>query len=396
MLQASVRLYKNAYSGIPKEVWWLGLVLLINRSGTMVIPFLTVYLTGRGFSLGEAGLIMGIFGCGSILGGFLGGWLSDRYGFFKVQVASLFMNGILFVILGYMQELWQIAICIFALSSLGDAFRPANAAAVAAYSNEQNRTRCYSLNRLATNLGWAIGPAVGGLLASYNYHLLFWTDGLTCLSAAFMMYFLFAAHQKPAKKRKETTAELKGGSAYKDLIYLKGLFLLLLITICFFQLFSMIPVFYKSEVHLNEATIGFILGLNGLIIAIIEMVLVYKIENKKQSTYYMAIGGFLIGSSFLLLTINPSLFLVLAGVLVITFGEMFLFPFTNAFWVGRSQHHNRGQYAALYTMTFALGQVLAPTIAAQIALHYGFASLFRIDFLLCALAATGFYFFKKH
>ena len=110
----------------------------------------------------------------------------------------------------------------------------------------------------------------------------------------------------------------------------------------------------------------------------------------------MAIGGFLIGSSFLLLTINPSLFLVLAGVLVITFGEMFLFPFTNAFWVGRSQHHNRGQYAALYTMTFALGQVLAPTIAAQIALHYGFASLFRIDFLLCALAATGFYFFKKH
>src|SRR5689334_3231959 len=184
MLQASVRLYKNAYSGIPKEVWWLGLVLLVNRSGTMVIPFLTVYLTGRGFSLGEAGFVMGVFGCGAILGGYLGGWLSDKFGFFRVQVTSLLLNGILFITLGFMQELWQFALCIFLLSSLGDAFRPANAAAIAAYSSEENRTRCYSLNRLATNLGWAIGPAVGGILASYNYHLLFWTDGITCIAAA--------------------------------------------------------------------------------------------------------------------------------------------------------------------------------------------------------------------
>ena len=212
MLQASVRLYKNAYSGISKEVWWLGLVLLINRSGTMVIPFLTVYLTGRGFTLGQAGFIMALFGSGAILGGYLGGWLSDRVGFFKVQVVSLLMNGILFIVLGYMQQLWQIGLCIFALSSLGEAFRPANAAAIAAYSNEQNRTRCYSLNRLATNLGWAIGPALGGILASYNYHLLFWTDGLTCIAASALMYFLFATHKKPVTEKKEKVKSNNGTS----------------------------------------------------------------------------------------------------------------------------------------------------------------------------------------
>ncbi|HVG40142.1 MAG TPA: MFS transporter, partial [Chitinophagaceae bacterium] len=201
MLQASVRLYKNAYGGIPKEVWWLGLVLLINRSGTMVIPFLTVYLTGKGFTLGQAGFIMAVFGTGAILGGYIGGWLSDRVGFFKIQVGSLLINGILFIVLGYMQQLWQVALCIFALSSFGEAFRPANAAAIAAYSNEHNRTRCYSLNRLATNLGWAIGPALGGLLASYNYKLLFWTDGFTCIAASVLLYFLFFNQKVPISQK---------------------------------------------------------------------------------------------------------------------------------------------------------------------------------------------------
>lgn len=135
----------------------------------MVIPFLTVYLTGRGYTLTQAGLVMAAFGVGSIFGSFLGGKLTDRFGFFWVQVVSLLLNGVLFIVLAYMNTLLQISICIFTLSSLGEAFRPANAAAIAFYSNDSNRTRCYSLNRLAINLGWAIGPAIGGILASINY-----------------------------------------------------------------------------------------------------------------------------------------------------------------------------------------------------------------------------------
>ena len=58
MFQTSVQLSKAAYSGIPRPVWWLGLVMFINRSGTMVIPFLTVYLTTKGYSLTKAGYVM--------------------------------------------------------------------------------------------------------------------------------------------------------------------------------------------------------------------------------------------------------------------------------------------------------------------------------------------------
>jgi predicted MFS family arabinose efflux permease len=189
MLQASAQLYKNAYSGIPRPVWWLALVMFVNRCGTMVIPFMTVYLTTRGFSLAQAGYVMAAFGTGSIVGSYLGGKLTDRLGSYRVQIFSLLLNGVLFIVLGQMRTLTQFAVCIFVLSSVGEAFRPANSVAIANYSDDFNRIRCYALNRLAINLGWSIGPAVGGILASVNYNLLFWTDGLTCIAASMVLLF---------------------------------------------------------------------------------------------------------------------------------------------------------------------------------------------------------------
>ncbi len=395
MLQASIQLYRNAYSGISKPVWWLSLVMLVNRSGTMVIPFLTVYLTKQGYTLTEAGIVMACFGVGAIAGGYLGGRLTDSFGFYHVQVFSLLFNGILFIVLSYMQGLWQIGSCIFFLASLGEAFRPANAAAIAFYSNDSNRTRCYSLNRLAINLGWAIGPAVGGVLASINYNLLFWADGLTCIIASMLLYF-FLFGQRKTSQQKETTAEKEIiSSVYKDKIFLQVMFFLLLIGICFFQLFSMIPVFYRDEVHLSEITIGWVLATNGLLIALIEMVLVYKIENKRSDIFYMTWGILLISVSFLLLAIAPLLALVLLSMIFVTFGEMLLFPFTNSFWVSRSSVLTRGQYAAVYTMVFALAQVMSPLLSSAIALNFGFTILFLFDFILCTMAGLGFIWLRK-
>src|SRR6478735_5837192 len=102
MLQASAQLYKNAYSGIPRPVWWLAVVMFVNRCGTMVIPFMTVYLTTQGFTLSEAGYVMGAFGAGSIIGSYVGGKLTDRIGSFHVQVFSLLLNGLMFIVLGQM------------------------------------------------------------------------------------------------------------------------------------------------------------------------------------------------------------------------------------------------------------------------------------------------------
>ncbi|RYZ57042.1 MAG: MFS transporter [Chitinophagaceae bacterium] len=395
MLQASARLYKDAYSGIPKQVWWLAVVMFVNRSGTMVIPFLTVYLTSKGHSLADAGLVMGAFGLGSIVGGYLGGRLTDRFGHFYVQFGSLFLNGALFIVLGQMQTLVQYAVCIFLLSSLGEAFRPANAAAIAQYSNDANRIRCYALNRLAINLGWSIGPAVGGMLASIDYNYLFWADGVTCMASSFLLFAGFSPKDSSPKKKSFKTGGVQVLSAYRDKPFLLGMFYLFLIGLAFFQLFSVIPAYYKTELLLNEATIGWILAMNGLLIAAIEMVLVYKLENRRNSLLYITTGALLMGASFLFLEIGQTFTVAVISMIIVTFGEMFLFPFMNNFWVKRSTESNRGEYAALYTMSFAAATVLAPTLATQLAASQGFSVLWLINFLVCLVAAVGFYFLKK-
>ena len=395
MIQASAQLYKNAYSGIPRPVWWLALVMFINRSGTMVIPFLTVYLTHKGYTLQQAGYVMGAFGLGSIVGGYLGGRLTDRFGSLYVQAGSLFLNGALFIVLGAMQSLWQYALCIFLLSSLGEAFRPANAAAIADYSTDQNRIRCYALNRLAINLGWSIGPAIGGVLASVNYSYLFWADGVTCMAASLILLAGLSPASRSVNQKVHQQNAPATVSAYRDRPFLLGMFYLFLVGLAFFQLFSVIPVYYKSELKLNEASIGWILAMNGLLIAAIEMVLVYSLENRGHSLFYIMTGAVLMGLSFLILDAGQTATIAVVSMIVVTFGEMFLFPFMNNFWVKRSTESTRGQYAAAYSMSFAAATVLAPTLATQAAARLGFSVLWVIDFFLCTFAAIGFYFLKK-
>lgn len=396
MIRSSLTLYRNAYSGLSRSIWWLSLVIFVNRSGTMVIAFMTIYLTqSLHYSIAEAGFVMAMFGIGSILGAFAGGKLADRIGFYPVQFWSLFMNGIMFIVLGQMKELWQIAICIFILSTVGESFRPANAAAIAAYSNETNRTRSFSLNRLAVNLGFSIGPALGGFLSSISYQWLFWVDGITCIIAAIMLRFFLKPQKNVFKPYHEGKRKLKGDSVFKDGTYLRFMFCVFMVAFCFLMVFSMVPVYYKEQVHMSESLIGIVLAMNGLIIAITEMIIVYKLEGKRSEKFYISIGTFLIGISFLSLNLSATVNIVLLSMLIITLGEMLMFPFVNTYWVTRSKNHNRAQYASIFTISFSLAHVLAPTIGSQIVKHYGYNSLWYTLTGVCTLASVFFYSFRK-
>jgi predicted MFS family arabinose efflux permease len=397
MLNSPVALYRNAYAGLATPVWWISLVMLVNRAGTMVIPFLTVYLTTElNFTIAQAGLIMGMFGAGSILGAFIGGKLTDRIGFYAIQFWSLFLNGIFFIILGQMHTMLQFGICIFMLSAVGEGFRPANGAAIAFYSKPENRTRSYSLNRLAANLGWSIGPATGGILAGISYQLLFWVDGFSCIIAAILLRICLRPVKVTEPKKKVRKIIDPAASAYRDKIYLRFMFLVFLVAICFLQMFSILPLYYKEVIHMKESTIGMVIGMNGLIIAAIEMVLIYTLEGKRNMYHYMSFGAFLIGLAYLLFNIGGGLLpMVFISMIVITFGEMFLFPFINTFWVSRSKEHNRGQYAGLYTIAFASANVVAPTLGSQVVNLYGFDVWWYVVFAICFVAAICFYLLRS-
>src|SRR4051812_2730185 len=106
MISRTFSLYKNAYSGLSPSTWLLSFVMLVNRSGTMVLPFMTIYLTSPAmcYSIGQAGFVMALFGLGAVTGGFIGGKLTDRIGFYPVQLITLGGGGLLFMVLGQMNS----------------------------------------------------------------------------------------------------------------------------------------------------------------------------------------------------------------------------------------------------------------------------------------------------
>ena len=395
MIKSSIAIYRNAYVGLSGAIWWLALVMFVNRAGTMVLPFLTVYLRDElNYSITAAGWEIALFGTGAILGNFMGGRLTDKIGFYSIQTWSLFLNGILLIVLGQMRTFWEIGSCMFIIGVVGEAFRPANAAAIAYYSVPENRTRSYSLNRLAINLGFSIGPAIGGLLA---FQYLFWADGITCMIAAILLRVTLPPVSTNDIKQRKTTSGRNSTSVWKDEVYLRFTFFIFLSALCFLQMFSLLPVFFKEQLHLSKPVIGLVLALNGLIIVLVEMVLVFKLEGKRSPLHYISTGAFLIGLSYLVLNLPMAgLSLALLAIIIITAGEMLMFPFINTFWVRRSNENNRGQYAALYTMSFALGQVLAPTFGSQIVQRSTYTVLWYVVFGLCIVSSIGFYNFKKH
>jgi predicted MFS family arabinose efflux permease len=393
MITRTITAYRNAYSGLSADTWLLAVVMLINRSGTMVMPFMTLYLTSgpMGYTIGQAGFVYGLFGAGAFTGAWLGGRLTDRIGFYPVQLMTLAGGGVLFMVLGQMTSFGSICLFSFLLSFVNEAFRPANSTAVAFYSSEANRTRSYSLNRLSVNLGWAIGSAVGGVLAKYNYHLLFWVDGCTnLLAAGLMFFFVKPVNYKPVRHKKQD--QFRGESAWKDRTYLWFILLATLFGTCFFQLFTNLSVFYKLRLHFSEPFIGSLMAVNGLIIVLIEMVIVYRLEGRRRSTVYITFGTFLLAMAYCLLSVlTVTHIIAFALIVIVTFAEMMAMPFMNSYWIARSKPHNRGQYAALYTMAWSAAQTFGPMTGAQVAEHGGFNTLWICVAVLGFITTFGFH-----
>lgn len=392
MISSAARNYRNAYAGLSRETWLLSLIMLINRSGTMVVPFMTLYLTSdeMGYSVGQAGYVFGLFGAGAFGGAWLGGWLSDRIGFYPVQVITLLGGGIMFLLLGQMKSYPMICSFTFLLSFVNEAFRPANSTAIAFYSKPDNRTRSYALNRLAINLGWALGSGLGGLLADVNYELLFWVDGFTNISAAILLWLLLKPVRQAADKEKEMHST-PARPPHLDKKYVLFTIITILFASCFFQLFTNLPVYFEKNLYLSKPFIGLMMACNGLLIAVFEMLIIYRLEGRRHNIFYISRGVFLVGLAFLLLTLPvQGAGIAFLMIILVTFGEILSMPFMNSYWIARTRASNRGQYAALYTMAWSAAQTLGPMGGAQVADRSGFRVLWLLVGGVCILAALSY------
>ncbi len=370
--------YIDTFKGLSKQIWFLALVTLVNRAGTMIIPFLALYLTNDlGFTKSQVGWIWTVFGLGSLCGSWLGGKLADKIGYYPVMVISLIATGFLFIALQLLKSFESFCLGIFLIMLIADTFRPASFTAISVYSKPKNRTRSITLIRLAINLGMAFGPAVGGLIiVSMGYGGLFWIDGITCIVGGLMIVALLkpkVINKKVTEKADILKERLKSLPAHKDGLYLLFLFVLFLIGFVFMQLFSTLPLFYE-EVHLmNEAEIGWLIMMNGLLIFFLEMPLVTYFDSRdiaKVTILQYAIV--LLALSYLVLVFEALFIVVIIGMILITVGEMLVFPFANTYAMNWAPKERSGEYLGLFTMAFSLANIVGPNIGVQVADQFGY------------------------
>ncbi len=392
-MNSVVQLYYKSFVGLSKPIWLLSMVTLINRTGAMVIPFLAVYLTQvLHFTKGETGIIITMFGLGSLAGTRLGGYLTDKVGYYHVQFWSLILSGVLFIILDYVHDFWPLVGYIFVLSTIAESYRPAVMVAVSAYSKTGNVTRSFGLLRFAINLGFSAGPALGGLLAArLGYSWLFWVDGITCIIAGivFRLTLKEMAVNTATTESEKTSMHLppERTSIFQDKKYLLFLGASVISAIVFAQFISVIPVFFKEELLFSEATIGLLIASNGLMIAFFEMPLVYKLEHRKNLLQIVLVGYALIGLCYVcFLGLPKGLFMASAAIVMITVGEMLCFPFGNTYALQQTNSHNKGKYMAFYAMSFSLAHVIAPSFGFQVAEHFGYPVLWMLLIILAILS----------
>lgn len=397
-MKSLIQSYKSSFEGLSIESWMLSLVMLLNRTGGMVIPFLTIYLTSKlGFTMHQAGVVMSCFGVGALLGSIIGGWLTDRVGSFPVQFFTLLLAAPFFVVLAQMTEFVEISITVLLMSTIYESFRPANSAAIAKYAKEGNITRSFSLNRMAINLGFSFGPALGGFLATFSYAWLFYGNAFAVFTTS-IVFFLFFFRRKERNSTQEEKAFVGNEtttSPYLDKWFLVFSFFSFLFACTFFQLISVMPLFYKS-LELSQLNIGLILGFNGALVFITEMPFVSFAERKWNIYTSLIIGCFFLLFAFAWLLANDSLLSCYVSMALLSISEILVLPFMTTVAAKRSNKRNRGAYMGLNGLSISAAFIIMPYVATLFVENYSFEYLWFANIVLLVVTISGFYLVKRN
>lgn len=389
--------YVRAYRGLPRRAWVLFAVNLVNSSGSMVIFFLSLYLTRKlGLSTVRAGQALSLYGLGSLAGAFSGGWLSDRIGSVRVQKVSLSVCGVLLIVLSQVGTVAAILPLLFVLALFAGMLYPANATSMSQICPIELQVKGFALNRLANNLGATIGPAIGGVLALRDYRLLFWADGLTSLAAAALFALLWtgarlgggtrdrepggekavrveatqAGDRAGSDEAKGPAAVARSRSPWRDVPFLLMMLIYLVWSAVFIQLLTTFPLYMRNVYGLAENRIGQLFAVNTIMIVALEMILMERIREYSQAR--------MINISFVLLGIGLGIMPLGRGfafgaltVAIWTFGEMLSMPLITALIAARADDTNRGRYMGMGSFAFSLAFIIAPAGGTAIYEHLG-------------------------
>lgn len=362
---------RSLIEGLPPTYWLIWTGTLINRLGGFVIPFLTLYLTAqREIPVSQAALMVSLFGAGSFIAQLSGGELTDRLGRRPVMLMSFFITPVFMVVLGLVRDLALISIATFLVGFFTDLYRPAVGAAIADLVPAESRTRAYGYNYWAINMGAAVAPLLAGLIADYNFFILFLADAVTTALFGFIVLFGIRetrpaqAHRASGVPVRERIFQLKRAPIL--LIYS---FITLFFGIVYMQGNVTLPLDMQAH-GLGPAAYGAAIAVNGFLI-ILMTIPVSNMAAKWPRFETVAVASVLMGLGFGFTALATNLPLFVLSVAIWTLGEIAATSVGPTIIADLSPVELRGLYQGIFGAAWGLSYFVGPLAGGWVYEHWG-------------------------
>ena len=361
--------FRDALRGLPSRVWMISLGILVNQVGNFLPIFITLYLVERGYSAGAAGLVLGVSGVGRVLGNTVGGYLADRFGRRWTIVGSAVTTSGLVASVPFLGSLPAIVAVVGLIGVTSQIYRPAAAAVlVDSVETHQQRLAAFGVFRFAQNLGVTLGGGIGGVLASTSYTALFLTNATAGL--LFGVFVAVLVRDAPQSRSDQDDADRRADQsvgyrqALADRILVRFLLMTVLAEFAYIQVTVGLPL-HINDVGLSELHFGFLMGLAGLLVLVLELPITAVISRYRPE-YVLALGNLVVGVGLALTGFATEMGPLVVTVVIWTFGEMLSTSIAQAYLANRTPPGMVGRYQGLHGAAYTTGTSAGPVIGGAV------------------------------
>lgn len=388
---------KKTYNGFPSIFWVIVFTSFIDSIGsTLLFPFFALYITEKfGVGMTQAGILIGMSSLAGIIGSTVGGALTDRFGRRKLILFGLVFSAISSLSFGLANDIKLLYFLVILVGLLSRVAAPAQDAMMADILPENKRQEGFGITRVVFNFSWIIGTAIGGLMAEKSFFALFLTDAILSGLVALILYFKLPetqpAHHKEAKKNEplqKTFADYR--IVLRDAGYISFTVAGILSLLVYQQQYSSLPVYLRDTHNISPKYYGEMIALTGLEVVLLQFWISRKIR-KFKPFLTMTAGVIFFMAGFTLIGLVHDLRMFYLTMIIITVGEMIVFPTNRVIATGFAPEDMRGRYMAIYDLGWTLPATIGPAVAGLILDHYNPNYLWYIGGVFCALSAFWYY-----
>jgi len=362
----------SIYREYPQQFWIVVGSNFIDRvGGALIFPFFALYITKK-FQVGmtEVGLLFALFSIADMFGNMIGGALTDYLGRKGMIIMGLIISALTSLTMGFVQQLEWFYVMGVISGLFATAAGPAHQAMLTDILPEKKRAEGFGVMRVAMNLSVAIGPAIGGFIASYSYLILFIADTVTSLITALIVY-LVVEESKPEEKVEE--ADIRGfketfigyGIVLKDRKFMLFVIISTIATIVYSQMYSTLSVYLRDVHGIPESGYGWLMTLNAGMVVLFQFMITRKIS-KHPPMLIMALGSLFYVIGFGMYGFVSAYLLFMVAMAIITIGEMVIIPVAQAYVGEAAPEDMRGRYSGVMGFSWMIPWMIGPLLAGLI------------------------------